>query len=156
MARPDKTDQWNLDAAEIMARTGCSLVDAVNELGLDINSDIVDAVRRRKSFNKILWEARHRYFNELANNPSFKKDTIIGKLISLGQRLEDQGDYDKAAEAILKAAKVAGFVGPESTVSVFGELSQADLDSIRCFRNVGLRRITFGTSNPGNRTKRMR
>lgn len=113
-----------------MARTGMSLYQAIQELGLDITSDEADRVIKRKSFNRLLWEARHRYFNDLANNPNFKKDTIIGKLVSLAQRLEDEGEYDKAAEAILKAAKVAGFVGPESTVSVFGELSQADLDAI--------------------------
>jgi len=100
-------------------------------MGLDITSEECDRTLRRKSFNKLLWEHRHRYFNQLANDPHFKKDTIIGKLVSLAQKLEERGDYDKAAEAILKAAKVAGFVGPESTVSVFGELSQADLDSIR-------------------------
>jgi hypothetical protein len=131
MSRPEKLDNWNLEAAELMARNGLSLAQAVSELGIEITSDDVSNVLRRRSFTKLLWEARHRYFNELANNPNFKKDTIIGKLVSLAQRLEDQGDYDKAAEAILKAAKVAGFVGPESTVSVFGELSQSDLDQIR-------------------------
>lgn len=131
MARPDKFEQWHLEAAELMARTGMTLYDAAGELGINITSQECEATCRRKSFNRLLWEHRHRYFNALANDPSFKKDTIIGKLVSLAQKLEDKGDYDKAAEAILKAAKVAGFVGPESTVSVFGELSQADLDSIR-------------------------
>jgi hypothetical protein len=114
-----------------MARTGVSLCEAAAEMEQNVTSHECEVIQRRKSFNKVLWEARHRYFNELATNPSFKKDTIIGKLLALAQRLEDNGDYDKAAEATLKAAKVAGFVGPESTVSVFGELSQADLDAIR-------------------------
>lgn len=131
MARPEKITNWEIEAVELMARTGLSLTQAVAEMGLDITSEECDNVLRRKSFNKLLWEHRHRYFNQLANDPNFKKDTIIGKLVSLAQKLEDRGDYDKAAEAILKAAKVAGFVGPESTVSVFGELSQADLDAIR-------------------------
>lgn len=131
MARLEKIDNWNIAAAEIMARTGMTLVEAVNELGLDITSQECDALVRRKSFNRLLWESRHRYFNALATDPNFKKDTVVGKLVSLSQRLEDQGEYDKAAEAILKAAKVAGFVGPESTISVFGELSQADLDTIK-------------------------
>lgn len=114
-----------------MARTGCGLIEAAGLLDQPVESEQCAAIVRRKSFNRLLWEARHRFFNSLANDPNFKKDTVIGRLLSLSQRLEDQGEYDKAAEAILKAAKVAGFVGPESTVSVFGELSQADLDSIR-------------------------
>ncbi len=132
MARLNKEEAWNLEAAELMARNGYSLVAAVSEMGLDITSEELEKVVRRKSFNKLLWAARHRYSNQLANDPDFKKDTIIGKLISLSQQLEDQKEYDKAAEAILKAAKVAGFVGPESTtVSIFGDLSQSDLDKIR-------------------------
>ena len=127
----EKQEPWHLQATELMARTGMSLQEAIGELDVDITSQECDALIRRKSFNRLLWEARHRYFNDLGQNPNLKKDTIIGKLVFLAQRLEDQGDYDKAAEAILKAAKVAGFVGPESTVSVFGELSQADLDGIR-------------------------
>jgi len=114
-----------------MAQLGLSLREAVAQLGLDVTSQECDAVERRKGFNLLVWEERHRYFNGLATNPSFKKETIIGKLIALSQRLEDRKEYDKAAEAILKAAKVAGFVGPENTVSVFGSLSQADLDQIR-------------------------
>lgn len=127
----EKIEPWLLEAADLMARTGCTLMDAASLMDQLVESDVCDAIVRRKSFNRILWEARHRHFNALANDPNFKKDTIVGRLLSLSQRLEDQGEYDKAAEAILKAAKVAGFVGPESTVSVFGELSQADLDSIR-------------------------
>jgi hypothetical protein len=45
--------------------------------------------------------------------------------------LEDEGKHDKAADSLFKAAKIAGFVGPESTVSVFGELSQKDLEALR-------------------------
>jgi hypothetical protein len=114
-----------------MARTGVSLEEAATELGQAITSGECRNILRRKSFNRLLWENRHRYFNQLSQDPNFKKDSILGKLIYLAQKLEDEGAYDKAAEAVLKAAKVAGFVGPESTVSVFGELSQADLDAIR-------------------------
>ncbi len=132
MARLNTEEPWNIHVAEVMARNGCSFIEAVNELGLDISSEVCEKVIRRKSFNKLLWAARHRYSNQLANDPDFKKETIIGKLISLSQQLEDQKEYDKAAEAILKAAKVAGFVGPESTtVSIFGSLSQTDIDGIR-------------------------
>lgn len=131
MAKEGKVELWYTDATELMARTGMTLQEALTELGIPMTSVECNAIIRRKSFNRVLWEARHRYFNQLANDPNFKKDTIIGKLVSLAQRLEDEGNFDKAAEATLKAAKVAGFVGPESTVSVFGELSQADLDAIR-------------------------
>lgn len=131
MKRATPVENWLIEAADLMARTGCTLIEAAAQLDQTVESDVCDAIVRRKSFYRLLWEARHRHFNALANDPNFKKDTVVGRLLSLSQRLEDQGEYDKAAEAILKAAKVAGFVGPESTVSVFGSLSQQDLDSIR-------------------------
>lgn len=131
MARPEKQESWYPEVLEYMARTGLKLKAAVAELNLPITSEVLEAVERRPSFNRLLWETRHRYFNALATDPSFKKDTVIGRLVNLAQRLEDRGDFDKAAEALLKAAKVAGFAGPDSTVSVFGSLSQQDLDEIR-------------------------
>lgn len=131
MGRPHKLADWEIDAAEYMARTGASLTEAATFLGVQIPSKDVDIILRRKSFHKLLWEARHRFFNELAKSPNWNKDTAIGKLMALAQKLEEDQSYDKAAEVIFKAAKMADWVGPESTVSVFGELSQRDLDAIR-------------------------
>jgi hypothetical protein len=131
MPRPATVEAWLPDAIELMAQNGCSLREATMQLGIAITSEEALVIERRKSFNRAIWEARHRYFNDLASNPNWKKDTAIGKLMSLAQKLEDEGDHDKAAEVLFKAAKMAGWVGPESTVSVFGELSQRDLDAIR-------------------------
>lgn len=131
MARPDKEEAWHAEAIETMVRTGCSLKQAAIEVGEEITSEDANILLRRRSFNRRLWEERHRYFSQLANSPNFKKETIIGKLLSLGQKLEDEGKHEKAATCLFQAAKIAGFVGPESTVSVFGELSQRDLEAIR-------------------------
>ena len=131
MARPEKIVNWEIEAAQYMARTGATLGEAATFLGVQIPSKDLDTILRRKSFNQLLWEARHRYFSELAKSPNWNKDTAIGKLMALAQRLEDEQSYDKAAECIFKAAKMADWVGPESQVSVFGELSQRDLDAIR-------------------------
>ena len=130
MARLEKAS-WNIEAVELMARTGMSLVQEVAEMGLDITSEECDKLLRSKGFNRLLWEHRHRYFNDLSANPNFKKDTVIGKLISLAQRLEDQGDHDKSAEVLFKIAKMQQWVGIENQVNVFGDLSQSDIDDIR-------------------------
>lgn len=131
MARPEKNEQWVTDAAELMARTGLSFKEAVAELNEPVTTDVCDAVVRRKSFNRLLWECRHRYFTQLAQDPAFNQDVVVGKLLSQAQKLEDKGFEDKAAEVLLKIAKIRGWVGPDSQISVFGELSQSDLDSIR-------------------------
>lgn len=131
MSRPEKELDWHGEAIELMVRTGISLKAAAIELGQEVTSQEADVLLRRRSFNRRLWEERHRYFAQLGNSPNFKKETVIGKLLHLAQLLEDEGKADKAADSLFKAAKIAGFVGPDSTVSVFGELSAKDLDAIR-------------------------
>lgn len=129
--RPESIEDWHVAACEMMVRTGCTLQEAAGRLSIPLNSDGADLLYRRASFNRLLWEARHRYFNDLASSPNWRKDTAIGRLLVLAQKLEEEGSFDKAAEVIFKIGKMAGWVGPESTVSVFGELSQRDLDAIR-------------------------
>ena len=131
MGRPIKLDDWHLDAIQLMARTGCSLKQAATELEIPVTNEDCLNIMRRASFLRLLWSARHQYFAELASDPNFKKDTLVGKFLFLGQKLEEEGAHDKAAEVLFKAAKAMGWIGPESTVSVFGELSQRDLDAIR-------------------------
>jgi hypothetical protein len=131
MARPDKLEDWHLEAIEAMVQNGQSLKQASMDMGKEVSSVECEVILRRRSFNRALWEARHRYFANLGNSPNFKKETVIGKLLNLAQKLEDEGKHDKAADSLFKAAKIAGFVGPESTVSVFGELSQRDLEALR-------------------------
>lgn len=131
MSRPIKEELWHPQAVELMARTGCSLKQACTELEIDITNEECTILLRRASFNRLVWQARHRYFRDLGSDPNFSKDTAIGKMVALSQKLDEAGEYDKSAEVLFKIAKMTGWVGPESTVSVFGELSQRDLDAIR-------------------------
>lgn len=131
MGRPQKIEDWYVEAIQLMVRTGSSLKQAATELAIPVTSEDCNLIARRASFVRLLWTARHQYFAELASDPNFKKDTLVGKFLSLAQKLEEEGQHDKAAEVLFKAAKAQGWIGPESTVSVFGELSQRDLDAIR-------------------------
>lgn len=131
LSRPRDIQDWHLPAAELVARTGCALQDAATELGVQITSAECKTLLRRPHFQRILWEARHRFYSDLANDPKFSQDVVVGRLLANAQKLEEQGEYDKASEVLLKLAKVKGWVGPENQVSVFGDLSQRDLDAIR-------------------------
>lgn len=131
MSRPTKLEDWHNLAVELMARTGCSLKQAATELALPVSTEECALLLRRAGFQRLLWEARHRYFADLASDPNFKKDTMIGKLIMLAQKLEEEGKHADASDVWFKIGKTQGWVGPESTVSVFGELSQRDMDAIR-------------------------
>ena len=131
MARPVSIEPWLPEAIGLMVQSGLSLKQAAMELEQDITSVECENIQRRRSFVKALWEERHRYFAQLAKSPNLSKETAIGKLLVLAQKLEEEGKHDKAADAIFKAGKVAGWIGPESTVSVFGELSQRDLEALK-------------------------
>lgn len=131
MAAPFKFADWHYEAIQLMARSGCSLKQAATELAVPVTNEECNLISRRASFVRLLWSSRHQYFAELASDPNFKKDTLVGKFLSLAQKLEEEGQHDKSAEVLFKAAKAMGWIGPESTVSVFGELSQRDLDAIR-------------------------
>jgi len=126
-----RTENWQLEAIELMVRTGCSLKGAVTELNQSVSTEECNTILRRATFQKLLWEARHRYFSELGANPNFRQETAIGKMLNLAEKLEQEGKFDAAAEVIFKVAKMNGWTGPESTVNVFGELSQKDIDNIR-------------------------
>jgi len=114
-----------------MASTGQSLQQVVTQLGVEVTAEECQALVKRPFFLKLLIEERHRWYNSIGGSINLSKETSIGRMLSLAQKLEDDGEYDAAADVIFKAAKISGFVGPESTVSVFGELSQSDLDSIK-------------------------
>lgn len=131
MPRPEKIENWLIEAAELMARTGCNLVEAAGLMDQAVTSAECDVIVRRKSFTRLLWEARLRYFKTLGSDPNLTKETAEGRLATLAQRLEDTGAYDKAAEVWFKLAKMRGWTGPENTVNVFGDLSDADLKAIR-------------------------
>lgn len=126
-----KIEDWQNEAIELMVRTGMSFKQAATELNKVITVEECNVILRRATFQRLLWEARHRFFSELGANPNFRKETAIGKLLNLAEKLETEGKYDSAAEVIFKIAKMNGWTGPESTVNVFGDLSQKDIDSIR-------------------------
>lgn len=131
MPRPLDLKDWHLEAIALMAQSGCSLIQAATELGVKCSHEEAATLLRRLSFQRLLWEARHRYFASLGSDPNFKKDTAIGKLLGLAQKLEEVEKFDAAAEVVFKIAKMSGWVGPESTVNVFGELKDSDLRAIR-------------------------
>jgi hypothetical protein len=126
-----KLDDWQLEAANLMAQTGCSLSQAATHLQKIVSIDECNVILRRSTFQRVLWEARHRFFSELGSNPNYKKETAIGRLLMLAEKLEQEGKFDSAAEVVFKIAKMNGWTGPESTVNVFGDLSQKDIDNIR-------------------------
>lgn len=131
MARPPATDAYLQPAIDLMVRQGISLRQAASLAGIVLTEKDCENLERRKSFNRLLWETRNQYWAELSRDPNYSKDSAIGQLITLAQKLTEDGSYDKAAEVVFKAAKIQGWTGNETQVNVFGQLTAKEFSELR-------------------------
>lgn len=119
-------------AAEIMVRENKNLRSALAEVeGAEVTSAEASRVERQKSFQKILWAERHKYYNELAADPGLGKAALIGRSLLAVDKLMAEGSWEKACEAVLKLAKIMGLVGPDQNSNIILNLNQRDLDQLR-------------------------
>lgn len=113
-------------------RESTSLAEAATRLRVQIGAQECANLFRTKSFQRLLRAERLRYYQELGRDPDWGKKTAVGMLLHCAAELRDAGEYDKAAEVILKASKLEGWLSNEGPqISVFGNLSQKDLDDAR-------------------------
>jgi len=131
--KPEPLEPWMLDAIELIVRRQLSLRQAAQQLGVDITPQQADNISGRIRFQDALEEAHLAYYAAIAANPKLTKDAVVGQLFVLAQRLAaDREDY-KAADALLKLAKVQGWLSGEDyrEKPVLANLTQADIDRIR-------------------------
>ena len=69
----------------------------------------------------------------IGSSPRLTKEAVVGMVFKMAERLaNDREDY-KSADALLKLAEMQGWVGaePDSLWKVFSGLSQADIDEVK-------------------------
>ena len=108
-----------------------SLKSAVTQLGIEVSVDDIHRIENRTSYPKMVWSAKHQLALELGGDPELSKQAGIGHLLIQADALDKEGQHDKAAEVWFKIAKLAGWVGVEGQVNVFGDLTQDQLDKIK-------------------------
>jgi hypothetical protein len=122
-----------LDAINLMVRQNLTLRQAAQQLGEEITPQQADNIQGRIRFQDALEEARMTYYAEIGSNPRLTKDAVVGQLYKLAERLaNDREDY-KAADSLLKLAKVQGWLSGEDYKDkpVYANLTQADIDRLR-------------------------
>ena len=127
------TPEWIPQACELMVKYDLSLRQAAAELGQDISIEEAEALKDRKLFKERLEEKRLAYYSEIGSNPKLTKEAVVGMVFKMAERLaQDREDY-KSADALLKLAKMQGWVGaePDSLWKTFSGLSQADIDEMK-------------------------
>ena len=119
------------DIAELMAREGLSFRESATRLQVPLTSEAASNEFRSKGFQKVLRSARNRFYREIAGDPEWARRTAVGMMLNAAERLMEAGEFDKVLEGLLKIGKMEGWVGADTTVSVIGGLSQADLDQLK-------------------------
>jgi hypothetical protein len=130
--KPDPLEPWMLEAINLIVRRILTLRQAAQQLGVDITPQQADNISGRIRFQDALEEARLKYFSEVASHPRLTKEAVVGQLYKLAERLAaDREDY-KAADTLLKLAKVQGWINGEGgTQPVIANLTQDDINRLR-------------------------
>jgi hypothetical protein len=131
MANVKQAEDWHQKVAEKMVREDKTLYAAAMELNIPITSREAENLTRTKTFQRVLWQERHKLQKEIALDPERNKQSLIGQMAMIAQKLIEQDKFDKAAEVLFKLARIEGHVGPETQVTVLEKFTQSELDAAR-------------------------
>jgi len=130
--KPEPLAEWMTEAIPLMVRQNLTLRQAAQQLGQEVTPQEADNIQGRIRFQDALEEARLEFFSEIGANPKLTKDVVVGQLYKLAERLEADHEFYKAADALLKLAKVQWPSGEDyKEKPVLDRLTQADIDRIR-------------------------
>jgi hypothetical protein len=121
------------EAIQLMIRENLSLRQAASQLGIEITPQQADNIAGRIRFKDALDDARLAYFTEIGSNPRLTKEAVVGQLYQLATRLAADREDFKAADALLKLAKIQGWMGyePDSLHKALTALTQEDIDQLK-------------------------
>lgn len=124
---------WWAEATDLMARCNLTLRQAAAELGIDLTIEEAEKIKDRKLFQRALEDAKIAYYAEIGSNPRLSKEVLVGQVYKLAGVLAEEGEAYKATDALLKLAKIRGWVGnePDSLWDVFGDLTHKDFQELR-------------------------
>lgn len=129
--KPTKYEKfWWGKAAAMMVRNTVSLMTAAKEMGVELTRGDVLDIERQKSFERVLWSERYNYWKEIATDPERSKNSSIGQLQLLAQKLMEDGSWSMAADTIFKIAKLENWVGSDTQVNVLGGLSEREFKDL--------------------------
>ena len=143
-------EPWWPQAADLMARCNLSLREAAAELGVDLAIEDAENIKRRKLFQKALEDAKIAFYTEIGSSPKLSKDLVVGQVYRLAGKLAEEGEAYKATDALLKLAKIRGWVGnePDSFYDLFKDLSQKDIDEMKQKLSLRMEEEAHDTGEP--------
>ena len=124
---PRNCPAWFVQVAEEMVRNNSALKVAALDLGIELELADAERIGRRKDFQEILRVERNKFHAAVGNDPSRTKATLIGMMWLSAERLEREGEHDKAAQVLERIAKAEGWAGADTNINVIGQLTGKDL-----------------------------
>lgn len=110
-----------------MVRNNTSLKQAALDLGVSLDPDEAERIGRRKEFQEILRAESNKYFSAVANDPTRTKSSVLGRMWVQAERLEAEGEHEKAAAVLDRICKAEGWTGADSSINVFSGLTARDI-----------------------------
>jgi hypothetical protein len=120
-----------VQVAEEMVRNNTALKAAAMDVGIELEPIEAERISRRRDFQEILRIERNKFHAAVANDPTRTKSTAIGMLWLAAERLEREGEHEKAAGVLERICKVEGWAGADTNVNVFGTLTGKELTEAR-------------------------
>ena len=122
---------WYRDVASAMLRDILPFRAALAALNIQISNAEADRIEYSAAFKKQLDIEQQLLYQELAANPNFNKQSVIGGMLHAVQQLLREGDFDKAVNGFMAIAKLQGWLGVESNVNVMLGVTQRDIEEAR-------------------------
>lgn len=87
--------------------------------------------QRRKSWRDVYARVARQFYEAKASDSNHSKKILVGRMLSASEALRQMGKPKEEVEALAQVAKTEGWVGSETTVNLFSELSGADFARLR-------------------------
>ena len=126
-----KSQPWYKNVAAAMIRDRLSFRAALQVLNIAVPLSEADAIEASAGFRKMLDQEQALLYQELAANPNFNKQMVVGGMLHAIQQLIREGSFEKASEAWFKLARVQDWVGAESNINVMLGVSQKDIEAAK-------------------------
>lgn len=122
---------WYEKAAEDIVRNDSTLFAWSNKNRKGFTQVECANIARTKEFQATLRVARNKIYKELATDPSRNKNTALGQLVFLIQKMIDAELFDKAVAAIAQLAKLEGWTSDQTQIGIVNDLSGKEIDALR-------------------------
>lgn len=128
-------DFWVPQVIDAMLEERIPFHIAANQLGVypdrGMTAEEGAAYCRRKAFKEMYAQRSRSYFADKAGPGNHTKSVLTGKMLDHAETLAKMGKVKESAEVLAQVAKIEGWTGPESTTTIFQDLSGSDFDRLR-------------------------